>query len=256
LKRVLRGAVASLLVAACLIAATLRAAAQDTSLWSGDAGLLPVSPAQLNAGDRCVGDVLLDVELARSRTGRIASDITLLSDQHGEVVVPAETLVVANRETSIMVGGGQPARTIYGGIEWCTVTEAPRICIAEARAIERLFARAGEPAPPPFVYTEYSAPARLSGRIWRGEAPAIREERVEFEPTTRKQLIIHEITANGVFFTLRTIHNGQNTDVAASAPLAYGTRFYDSRTFAGVAFQLRRTGRGRIEVEALAPPAE
>lgn len=232
------------------------AAAQDMSLWTGDAGLLPIAPVQLNAGERRVGDVLLDVELARSRTGRIASDITLHNAQHGEVIVPAETLVVANRETSIMVGGGEPARTIYGGIEWCTIAEGPRICITRAPAIERLFAREGEPAPPPFVYSEYSAPARLSGRSWRGDAPSIREERVEFEPTTRRQLIIREITANGVFFALRTIRNGQDNDAAAPAPLPFGARFFDSGTFAGVAFQLRRLNRQRIVVESVETPSE
>lgn len=247
----------SLCLAVCAsIAAVQGAASQPIDHWRGNAGWEPLSSAQLNEGERTVGDVVVDVELTRSRTGRIASDVVLVSDEHGALTIPADTIVVANRQTYLMVGGGEPARNFDGGIEWCTVAVTQSICIERSLNLRRLSDPQATERSPRFTYTEYAAPARLSGRVWSGEAPAIREERMEFETPLRKQLIVREIDRRGVLLTLRTIRNGETTDVPVQAQVQYGTRVYDSRTFVGVAFQFRREGRNRVSVEPVEVPAE
>jgi hypothetical protein len=199
---------------------------RESPLWTGEAGHVPVKGvlSQLFPGERGVGDGVVEVELRETRTGRIASPVTL-EGARGDIVIPAGAPVIAwTAGYASLDAAGE-----WSGVKWCTApVEGGAVCMepvakdisecpgpaeggavacekreddAEARALRARYAEheaGSQRLPGPAVRQEQPI----------GPPPEIREEPVAFDSALRRRVVIDAIGAGGVRLRRDLVEDG------------------------------------------------
>jgi hypothetical protein len=209
----------------------------DDPVWKGVGMFAPLPGAvtRMSAGERKVGDVVAEIDVALVRGGRITSAVEIDHPVHGKLSLAMETPVISSEASVAGGGGGQPLRTISRSLEWCTVVSPGGLPVCMAR-------RADDTV----LYEEFKATpegqrlSQTTGRTWKGAVPVIVEVPMKVITPVVRRLSIGAVTNEGVTFRFDSKTGDRVVDGGATGVVPWGTTLTNNDRFPGLAFIVRR----------------
>jgi hypothetical protein len=181
--------------------------------------------------------VISEIDVAPTRVARLNEAVAITNVEHGDLMLPAGTILVARNGSQIEVRPGAPQAVLTdnGPLQWCAPDSLPApVCISML----------GE------GQAEYREQTTSNARIWRGAPPVFTQEQTSFDPPITWQLVIAAIDPQrGVSIESRFGRGQHRIRDRGFGLLPFGSVVRSSESLPGQpGFRVERGDAGRVVI--------